>query len=534
MNNLGQAVGWSFWDGAKFFYSADGVKSQLPLASNYYADGTYTVLNVPGIPYGINDLGQIIGSASGSFLYDHGALTTTPCGGSTLAINNQGLIAIRGYEANSSDHSGLYTCSGGTLSLIAQSLITNSAGVFALINDFGQIVATRFLDFGSLGFLPQEFVYSPQNTLGQISAPNFDPVLPGGFPLDLGQNPAVTGINNNGDMVGYCTEGRGTDGIVHVCAMDSFLYSKGKFTDLGLYNPSVRRTHPTMINDSGTIVGMAFDINGATSDAIIYEAGSWQLLSALVDPNDPALTGVGRFFNAYAVNKSGQILVSAGGYYGDLYGTFVLRLDPIPRTPTTLTLSTAVVPFRSTPQNVILTSTVTAAGVPVNSGTVAFSAFNQNYSLSLANGSASFTVTVPANTPAGAYKLAATYTPGADNFASSADSAHGITVNPLAPGLVITGIMLSRDANQNVIANFTISNSGAPAQNILVASAVLGSSATSSNPLPAIGALGANATANAVLAFPVSSGSAGQVKALAIHASYSGGTVLSTFKVTLP
>jgi probable HAF family extracellular repeat protein len=84
INNLGQAVGGDSLGG--FIYSA----------------GTYTSVNFPGAPNGINDLGQVVGSYTNSanqgvgFLFSGGTYTTIQVPGATetnaTGINNAGEI----------------------------------------------------------------------------------------------------------------------------------------------------------------------------------------------------------------------------------------------------------------------------------------------------------------------------------------------------------------------------------------------------------------------------------------------------------
>ena len=73
----------------------------------------------------------------------------------------------------------------------------------------------------------------------------------GGVMTDLGTLPGgtyscATGINNNGQIVGYSNT---ASGPIH-----AFLYSGGKMTDLGTL-PGGDNSEATGINDSGQIVG---------------------------------------------------------------------------------------------------------------------------------------------------------------------------------------------------------------------------------------------------------------------------------------
>jgi hypothetical protein len=96
----------------------------------------------------------------------------------------------------------------------------------------------------------------------------------------------------------------------------------------------------------------------------------------------------------------------------------------------------AFTPFNSAVQSVTLNATVTSGGQGVDEGTVTFSVFQgatqvgtSVTSVTLEDGDASASFTVPAGQPAGAYTLIAVYKAGS-GYLSSADDIHTFTIGP--------------------------------------------------------------------------------------------------------
>jgi probable HAF family extracellular repeat protein len=115
VNNSGDYAGFTYNNGSYSIFSAPGSVSTFATAINglgqivgyscstlsdcenvfLYSNGTFTTIDFPGVPQGINDLGQIVGYGTGfSLLYSNGTLTTLNF--RAEGINNLGQIV--GFE----------------------------------------------------------------------------------------------------------------------------------------------------------------------------------------------------------------------------------------------------------------------------------------------------------------------------------------------------------------------------------------------------------------------------------------------------
>ena len=104
--------------------------------------------------------------------------------------------------------------------------------------------------------------------------------------------------------------------------------------------------------------------------------------------------------------------------------------------------------FSNVSQNVTLSATVSSGAGTVNVGAVTFTVLNSSNvaigsgSGTVTGGSVSAAVTLPAKTPAGAYKIDAEYSGGSPTFANSGDTTHTLTIKavPIASISPSTGI----------------------------------------------------------------------------------------------
>jgi probable HAF family extracellular repeat protein len=103
----------------------------------------------------------------------------------------------------------------------------------------------------------------------------------------------ATGINNNGQIVGYASTGEYTDSGLDI--EHAVLWSNGTMTDLGVIGGSSASlsSYAYGINDNGQVVGTAQVTGGTTSNAFLYSGGSMQ---------DLGFTG-----SANGINSTGQI-----------------------------------------------------------------------------------------------------------------------------------------------------------------------------------------------------------------------------------
>jgi probable HAF family extracellular repeat protein len=218
INNVGQIVG--VFSGGAFLYS----------------NGIFSTIQVSGAqlsPSGINNTGQIVGSlhdnigtANHGFLDNNGTITSFDVGDRTTganSINDLGQIA-GGYTSFSTFQHGFV----GTIGAFNTLDVPGAIGAVALgINSAGQIVlgnssAGSFLDTG-----------------GVFTAIN----VPGAMPLTT----AATAINNLGQITGYFGDRTGG----HI-----FVDTAGVFTtfDIPGNNPAIS-PQAFGINDRGQIVG---------------------------------------------------------------------------------------------------------------------------------------------------------------------------------------------------------------------------------------------------------------------------------------
>jgi probable HAF family extracellular repeat protein len=290
INNLGQIVG------------VDSVAGQS--VAFEYSAGSIQTLNLPGSgseASGINDSGQILGGdAQGAFLYTNGTTQTIPL--SATGINNAGQIAgdARTIGMAGQDHAFLYQ--GGSLTDLGTlgGLVSNA---FA-INNAGQVVGSAQLPNSDF----HAFLYT------------------GGAMQDLGTlggaSSEALAINNLGQIVGGANlPGSSVD--------EAFLYSNGKMTDLGGFGGG--ESEAQGINDAGEIVGTAFP-PGLSERAFLYVDGSMYDLNSLVT------NGAGYDLESIrAFNDAGDIIATSSTSDGQ-YAAVLL-------TPTASQLTPSAVPL---------------------------------------------------------------------------------------------------------------------------------------------------------------------------------------------
>jgi probable HAF family extracellular repeat protein len=202
-----------------------------------YVKGKTTLLDAPGAqpgttaPAAINDLGQIVGSyndnttgAFKQFLYFNGSFTTIDLPGNPTGMNNLGdIVGTFGSFTNSSLGEQGFLYSHGKVTVIdyPNSFNTQLGG----INDFEQIVGWFYDNTGSY----HGFVYGN----GAYSNPiNF----PGAAFTSL------VGINDEGQIIGGYPN-------------NAFLYENGAFTTIKFPNPDTTYTGVNSINNRGDILG---------------------------------------------------------------------------------------------------------------------------------------------------------------------------------------------------------------------------------------------------------------------------------------
>ncbi len=112
-----------------------------------------------------------------------------------------------------------------------------------------------------------------------------------------------------------------------------------------------------------------------------------------------------------------------------------------------------------------------------------------------------------------------------------------VTVNltPTQPVQLITTQVLSRDANNNVVATITVANAGSStAQNVTLSSVKIGTVAGAITP-PSVASIPSGATAVFTATFPAGSVPAsGAPGSISIAGTYTGGTINSSGRIVLP
>lgn len=195
---------------------------------------TFTTIAVPGSsftePFGINNIGQIVGdSSAGAFLDSNGVFTTISVPGANaitpFGINNTGeIVGFLADNIGTGNH-GFLDKNGVITSFDVGDRTTQAKG----INDSGQIAGfyTLINDFQH-GFVGVNGMFTTVDVPGATGA-------------------MVVGINDAGQIVGESSAG-------------SFLDTNGVFTSINV--PGAIDTTVTAINNAGQIAGYFTDTTG--------------------------------------------------------------------------------------------------------------------------------------------------------------------------------------------------------------------------------------------------------------------------------
>jgi probable HAF family extracellular repeat protein len=312
INDLGQIVGTAdltnvspVWEHA-FLYT-NGVLTDLGVLGNYVTGlGTYSMSTA----LGLNNAGQIVGKSYTSFgryhafLYDQGQMTDL----GVLAGNDQSQARsindsgqiVGATEPSGPIHAFLYDA--GTMTDLGTLGGTESSAYG--INNHGQIAGDS--QTNTSGLSDTAFIYSN----GTMSATG-----------KLNNQAAIQAfaINDNGQITGYA--GFVSTGSPGSTVMHGFLYSGGVMTDLGNLGGPLTNLVPAAINNQAQIVG---NISGysTTAHAFLYSSSSLSLLDNLIDPHSGwSLT------RATGINNNGQIV---GSGQNPSFKTHAFLLTPRP------------------------------------------------------------------------------------------------------------------------------------------------------------------------------------------------------------
>lgn len=327
---------------------------------------------VPGEPsgaYGLNDLGQVVGSINGKAFYtgangkDMVVLDVPPFAGgpgNALANGESGLGSVAvGINNQGQVVGNVYYQFGGGCCVVpmTQSFITGTNGIglsavqgiggytaATAVNNTGQItgVSGGYTGFvsgpqatGLTPFLNSNLAVSATaiNDVGQVAGTYYVPAPPGSQYLSLGMHAYVTGANGQGfhdlgslnnNNLGSSATAINSQGIVvgdagvwngATNASRAFMSTQsGNLVDIGTLGDSLSYAYAYGINTAGQIVGASSTAGNAQLHAFVTGANG----AGMVDLNSlVTLADHSYLVGAVAINNNGQIL--ANGADGNAY-----------------------------------------------------------------------------------------------------------------------------------------------------------------------------------------------------------------------
>jgi probable HAF family extracellular repeat protein len=281
---------------------------------------TYTLTDLgPGIAYGINDAGLVVGGESRAFTWDstQGRQDLPTLGGDGLsdafAVSPEGLIVgdATAPVPGSPRHAFLYD--HGTVTDLGT--FGGELSAARGVNDAGQVVG--WADTNDPYDDEHAFLWDSQNglqdlgTLGGLASDaygiNSSGLVVGFSFLEFGAHAFVwdsmsgmTDIGSGGGRSGaYGVNDLGQ--VVGSMNGDAFLYDGGTLTDLGTLGHGV--AGGMAINDAGVIVGAAYAHDSWDVHGFVYADGAMKDLNLLVSPV-PGLT----IEAANGINNAGRIV----------------------------------------------------------------------------------------------------------------------------------------------------------------------------------------------------------------------------------
>jgi len=241
-----------------------------------FGEDSYSITDLGrGIPYGINNAGEVValgtgifvGEPRGPYVYSEGSYTFLGVPGRALCINENGAVAGFYETTNGVEHAFLY-----------------KDGVLIDLGDLGGGINLRGLAINA-----SDQVVGYSYSLGPDTQRGF--LWDGGTMSDVGdlggQFSHASGINNRGQIVGGATT---SDGVGH-----AYLLSRGVMTDIGTLGGA--GSGATAINDRGDVVGISDTTDGG-HDAFLYTKGVMIDLGTLGSS----------YSSAFSINNCGQIV----------------------------------------------------------------------------------------------------------------------------------------------------------------------------------------------------------------------------------
>jgi probable HAF family extracellular repeat protein len=310
--------------------------------------GTYSAA------YGINDLGQVVGSSGKSdgsgaaYLWHSSVMTELPGldGGATWAwkINNSGQIVgssarlmpfpgtgvISGYRQPVTWTSGALT----QLPTFDIGILDPVRGDAMAINSSGQLVGNVFNtsalwsggSIANIGIADSNSFATSINDTGQVVGYYFGTDYSGGFVWQQGVVTRLDGyafdINNAGVVVGQTSAGR------------PYSWNGDAYTIMSL-GPAATRGTPTAINDSGSTVGYIY-VDQTVAGALWQDGELFQLDSLVAESNGWHLE------YGSDINASGQIVGYATKPTGEMHAFLLDPIAGVPEPSSTLLLLTGL------------------------------------------------------------------------------------------------------------------------------------------------------------------------------------------------
>ena len=333
------------------------------------------------IAYGINDVGQIVGTsatASGTshaFLWSNGTMADLGSLGSMgpsdgRGINNRGQVVGGTIDANNSQYHA-FLWENGTMRDLGTLPGYNLSQAQA-INDAGQVVG--FSGDPSMGGLGHAFLWDNGTMRDLGTLPGYD------YSIALG-------INNAGRVVGYSFTAPTQSMPI---TSRAFLWDNGTMSDLGTL-PEANDSEAFGLNDRGAVVGDSGN-DSLDGHGVLWQAGNVTDLGDLGRPGTSAhaindagqvvggshnfeshvhaflwelgtmrdLGTLGQFSVAYGVNETGAVVGQSDVGNGELHAVLWPPSVPIH--------DTATIGAQVSPTSVIAGTPVTVAGTVQNQG----------------------------------------------------------------------------------------------------------------------------------------------------------------------
>ena len=293
-----------------------------------YSNGTVTNLNTVAVSsgwqlqdaYGINNNGQIVGQGVNPSGQEDAFLYSNGTVTDLGAINGAAFgINASGQVTGASGTGNAFLYSNGTMTNIGTLPSPyNRASTAYGINDSGQVVGYCYGNGSSLN------IYGGDTTHAYLYSNGTMTDLNTLVPAPYNDSSGALHINNSGQVVGSASDFSGNS--------HAFLYSNGTMTDLGTLGGT--SSGAAGINLLGQVVGYAQDSSG-DNQAFLYSNGAMSDLNTLVPGSGWEME------SANAINDSGQIAgwgVNPSGQVDE----FLLTPESVPEASTVTMLGTGL------------------------------------------------------------------------------------------------------------------------------------------------------------------------------------------------